>query len=252
MLAKNTDEVVQILDTIIAKAIKDRNPIGFFPAMYRQVTLKVKVGIKNNFFDDAARMEQFTTLFANRYFAALDEFQKTGKTTRSWKVAFEALSKSELLIAQHLLLGINAHINLDLGIVAVQISPGNKLATLKNDFDKINKILGDLVDDVEAVIGKLSPLFNILDQVGGRTDEALINFSIKKARQDAWIHAQLLNNQSEPFKEMMINVIDSKVAFLGQIVVNPGRTVNKAIDLIKKTENKDVPTIINSLNAIVK
>jgi hypothetical protein len=50
----------------------------------------------------------------------------------------------------------------------------------------------------------------------------------------------------------MISVIDSKVAFLGQIIVNPGRTVNKAIDLIKKTENKDVSTIVDSLNAIVK
>jgi hypothetical protein len=179
MLAKNTDEVVQILDTIIAKAIKDRNQIGFFPAMYRQVTLKVKAGIKNNFFDDAARMEQFTTLFANRYFAAFDEYQKTGKTNRSWKVAFEALKNPDLLVAQHLLLGINAHINLDLSIVAVQISPGNKLSTLKNDFDKINNILGDLVDSVQLVLGKISPLFNILDQVGGRTDEVLINFSIQ-------------------------------------------------------------------------
>ena len=45
------------------------------------------------------------------------------------------------VILQHLLLGINAHINLDLGIAAVETSPGNQLAPLKNDFDMINKLL---------------------------------------------------------------------------------------------------------------
>lgn len=52
------------------------------------------------------------------------------------------------LILQHLLLGINAHINLDLGIAAAQTSPGDDLPDLRNDFVEINRVLVRQVDGI--------------------------------------------------------------------------------------------------------
>ncbi|OUL26594.1 hypothetical protein BV372_26715 [Nostoc sp. T09] len=251
MLANNTDEVIQYLDAIIAEAIEERSRRGFFAALYRQVTLKVKIGIKHGFFDDAARMEEFTTQFANRYLRAWDNYQKNIKSTRSWQMTFDAVQKPELLIVQHLLLAINAHINLDLGIVGAELCPGDKLQTLQDDFIKINAILSDLLEPVELVLGQLSPLIEILDKFGGRKDEIIFNFSIRKARQEAWNNAKILAYQTPDLQQAIIKLIDSKVAFLSRAIANPSRSFDKALDLIKKSESDDIVVIINALNSIV-
>ncbi|MBD2356812.1 hypothetical protein H6G41_19640 [Tolypothrix sp. FACHB-123] len=252
MLAKNTDEVIQYLDNIIAEAIAERSRRGFFAALYRQVTLKVKIGIKHGFFDDAARMEEFTTQFANRYFHALDDYQQNIKSTRSWQLTFDVLQKPELIILQHLLLAINSHINLDLGIVAAELCPGDKVHSLRDDFIKINAILNDLLEPTEMVLGQMSPLIEILDRFGGRKDEIIFNFSIRKARQSAWNHAKILAYQIPDVQQDIITIIDSKVAFLGRAIANPNRTFDRVVELIKKSENDDVVSIINALNTIVK
>jgi Family of unknown function (DUF5995) len=251
MLAKNTDEAIQYLDTIISKAIVERSRRGFFAALYRQVTLKVKIGIKHGFFDDAARMEEFTTRFANRYFRALDDYQRNIKSTKSWQMTFDAIENADLLILQHLLLAINSHINLDLGIVAAELCPGDKLHTLQDDFIKINAILNDLLEPIEMVLGQLSPLIEILDRFGGKKDEIIFNFSIRKARQSAWNHAKILAHQTPNVQQEIIAVMDSKVAFLGLAIANPNHTFDRVIDLIKRNENNDIVTIINALNSIV-
>ena len=70
MPATNIDDVLRILDGIIAGCKAKSDPLGYFPALYRQVTLTVKQGIASGYFDDGPRMDRFDALFASRYFAA--------------------------------------------------------------------------------------------------------------------------------------------------------------------------------------
>jgi hypothetical protein len=251
MQAKNTDQVTRYLEDIIAEAKMKRDRVGLFAALYRQVTLKIIQGIESHLFEDSSRMERFTTQFANRYFQALDDYQNNGKPTKSWKVAFEATTQSDYLILQHLLLGINAHINLDLGIVAAQINPGSKLPAFRPDYDTVNHILGELLDNVQGVVGEFSPLLDILDRLGGKNDEWLMTFSMTKARQEAWNLAELLAGQNFVVQQGIIAMIDTKVAFLGKLVIHPSSTLNKAVDLIHETESDNIPAIIDALNGIV-
>ena len=251
MLANNIDEVIQGLDKIIERAKEMRSRVGFFAALYRQVTLKIKQGMSEGFFDDNPRMNEFEARFANRYFGALDTYTQGGRPPKSWKVAFEAAEQPDSIIVQHLLLGINAHVNFDLGVAAAQTSPGDELPSLRSDFDKINDILSNILDSVQQVIGKFSPWMDILDKVGGRTDEAIANFSIAKARQEAWEQAELLAYQTPLQQKATLAVIDRKAAFLGHIIANPGQLLGKAIALIKLAERDDVVAIIDAINSIV-
>jgi Family of unknown function (DUF5995) len=252
MLANNTNEVIQHLDTIIRESQNQNTPIGLFAALYRQVTLKLIAGIENSFFDNALLMKQYITQFANRYFAALDAYKRGEiNITKSWKISFASASREDLLIVQHLLLGANAHINLDLGIVAAQICPGDKLENLKDDFHRTNIIFGDLLNSVQQVIGNFSPMFNILDTVGGRTDEILMNFSLRKAREEAWSTASILAYESSTQQQAIITLLDSKVALLGRILVEPpGIVLAKAVSTIKQAESTDISAIITALNNI--
>jgi hypothetical protein len=257
MLTKNIDEVIKTLDLIIAEAKAKPNQhstgdrIGLFAALYRQVTLKIKMGMESGYFDDCDRMNRFAAKFANRYLSAIDTYRNGGKPTKSWKVAFEAASQPDFIILQHLLLGINAHINLDLGIVAAEICPGAELQNFAGDFEKINNTIAELLNPIQEVVNQFSPLLEILDKVGGITDESIVSFSIKEARQEAWNHAQLLAQQTTEQQQSTIISLDRKVAFLGRIVASPSRIIDKAIEIVKTSESDDIPSIIDALNKII-
>src|SRR5208337_5397477 len=92
-----------------------------------------------------------------------------------------AATMQALLILQQLLSGMNAHINLDLGIASAQVSPGDQLPQLKPDFDEINALLAGQVGTVEAEIASLSPLIGDLEKVGLRTETSVVNFSMQAA-----------------------------------------------------------------------
>ena len=59
MNANTIDDVLSLLPPIIADNKKRRDPLGYFPALYRQITLQVKEGIQSGAFDDGPRMSRF-------------------------------------------------------------------------------------------------------------------------------------------------------------------------------------------------
>ena len=93
--ARSIDEVVATLDGIIATAVADRSRLGFFAALYRQVTLRVRQGIADGLFDDGPRMDRFDAIFANRYLDALAAWQANALPSRSWKLAFESSRRTD-------------------------------------------------------------------------------------------------------------------------------------------------------------
>src|SRR5947207_2335420 len=114
------DEIILELEQIIDHCIKTKNKAGYFAALYHNVTCHVKTGIANGDFEDGARMERLDVIFASRYIDAWHAFNNKTPLSQSWNIAFQQVSKWPTLVLQHLLLGINAHINLDLGIAAVE------------------------------------------------------------------------------------------------------------------------------------
>ena len=186
MPAHTIDEVIAQLDDIIARSRHEKSRLGYFAVLYRSVTVKVKEGISAGRFDDGPRMERLDVIFANRYLEVLERFRRGEPTSKCWRASFTAVTSWCPIVLQHLLLGINAHINLDLGIAAALTSPGDQLPALRRDFDGINNILCAMLDDVQDKLAKVSSWMTLLDRVGCRTDEAIMNFSINKARVAAW------------------------------------------------------------------
>jgi hypothetical protein len=251
MQANGIDDVIRILDGIIADCKAKSDPLGYFPALYRQVTLTVKQGVASGFFDDGPRMDRFDALFANRYFAAYDAWRSGGQPSKSWQVAFQATRSGRLIILQDLLVGINAHINLDLGVAAGENFPGPALQGFHGDFDKINQILSNLLPKVETTVGEFSPLLGILARIGGKDVIEVLDFSMDAARDDAWLHAVILSLQPPAAWPLTVKALDDKVEFLGRLIAQPTALVAQAVNLIRDTEGKDVPAIIDALNSIV-
>jgi hypothetical protein len=115
-------------------------------------------------------MERLDVTFANRYLTAYAQFRSGELPSRSWLSAFLATASSEPLVLQHLLIGMNAHIGLDLGIAAARTCPGDALAPLQRDFDRINTVLATLTPVVEAELQRESPGFAALTHIAPKLE----------------------------------------------------------------------------------
>ncbi len=241
------DDVLHALDAIIVQCHKDRSAIGYFACLYRKMTLAVKKGIDDGIFADATRMTRLDVIFAKRYLKAHELYIQKKQPTRSWKVAFDACQKNEITVIQHLLLGINAHINLDLGIAAAQTSLDKSIDTLEGDFNKINDIISSLVGEVQNELTEIWFPMRFLDKISENWNAAVINFSIGIARQKAWDVATSLAHLPSAQHDVFIEHLDLKIEALALKIRNPSILKRMYLTMLKWTELSDVRQIIDIL-----
>lgn len=247
MPAENIDEVIIRLESIVANAIQHNDRKGIFARLYLHVTRKVKEKIEENYFDDNKRMEKLDTLFANRYLEALENYHNGLPLSVSWLSAFDAAHHENLLTLQHLFLGMNAHINLDLGIAAAQTVLPGQIHELENDFGRINQLLIESIESVQDALNRISPLLFLLDKLGKKSDEHLAGFSLKKARAHAWQVALRMAKTPDNLKENQIAELDGYVSLLNKFITDPGLFLKAVIKLIYWFEEKDVGKVIKGL-----
>jgi len=243
-LPTNIDEVIQQLESIISTEVSEGSNLAYFPTLYKKVTKRIRKGIRDKEFDDSKRMERLDVIFASRYIEAYREFKAGQQPTTSWKLAFEAASNAKFLIMQHLLLGINAHINLDLGIaVSETIGPDGNLSAIEKDFNKINEILASMVAGVETDIGEVSPIFHWLEKVGKGKEDILVTFSINLARDGAWRFANRYHAAAD--KPAQIETRDTNVAGLAtKLTTTKSRLIRWAVWFIRLFESKNVAKVV--------
>ena len=233
------EDVVAALDAAVARAHDEASRVGYFAAVYRQVTARVAEGITGGVFDDGARMERLDVAFAARYLAALDAHRRGEVATASWDLAFDAAGRSRPIVLQHLLVAINAHINIDLGIAAASTAPGPALPELRRDFDRINELLAAMIADVEHDLAEISPWLGLLDRIGGRHDEEVIRFSIEVARTEAWRFAVELAPLARHHWTGPIRARDARITHVTRAILEPG-WLSAGLLMIRARERQDV------------
>ena len=234
------DDVIAILDSIIQESIKNEDTLGYFAALYQRVTIEVKKGIKANRFDDGPRMERLDVIFAKRYIDAYYDWHAGRPVSLSWKKAFQQAENKQLLVIQHLLLGMNAHINLDLGVAAAEVSDIDSIDTLENDFKQINEILSSLVNEVQENLSSIWPFLRKILSLSGKIDNYVVDFSMKVARDGAWKFATELVKYKHSDRPEQLSIRDQKVARIEPIVTSPGKWIQVIIWIIRLTEKGTV------------
>ncbi len=248
--ATTIDEVLLQLNDIIAQCKTDRSPLGYFASLYRNVTAAVKQGIVEQKFQDNARMEKLDVVFANRFLAAYHAYRQNEICSGCWKKAFEAGKNGNLIVLQHLLGGINAHINMDLGLAAAAIAPGDEIFKLEQDFMHINDVLAVMSGKVQRQLGAVSWGMFLFSNISQNREKALINFSIDMSRKAAWAIA--LKYALLPQDSWINNLddLDNTVSLLADGVFTPGRWSTFLIKVVRFTEQKDVKKIIEILEQV--
>lgn len=225
-LPQTIDEVVVRLDAIVKDAATTGSRFGYFAALYNRVTMAVREGVRAGAFSDNPRMERLDVVFANRYLAAYDAWRRGDDLSLAWRLAFTSAARADLSVLQHLFLGMNAHINLDLGIAAAEVAPGSRIHDLHDDFNRINAVLASLLPIVETQLRAMSPDLDRLSSVADRLDnldDRVGNFSMEKARDGAWRFALRLAPLSTSFgRAIAISARDAVVTQVGLSFQDPG------------------------------
>lgn len=247
---------VDAIDAIIAWSIANASRLGYFAALYKRITLAVGAAVSDGVFDDGPRMERFDVAFAGRYFAALNGYFHPGRfppAPQSWLVAFDAAVRHDPIVLQHMLSGINAHIDLDLGIAAHEVAPGARLHTLHGDFDRINAVLAGQVNATLDGIHEISPALADLYTVLAQSETFLIDVAVRNLRDSAWRFATVLAATPRFSHGVWIWARDRHVAAQAEAIYRPpslAGVIDEVIAEIAARESRDVVANIRILDRI--
>jgi len=253
MEATTIDQIITDLETIITDAIQTGSRAGYFAALYHKVTCKVKEGILAGEFEDDKRMEQLDVIFASRYIAAYRQWQQKQQPSASWALAFSIFTKPRKMVLQHLLIGMNAHINLDLGIAVVETARAvnQPLAQVHKDFNAINTILSALTYEVINELNQVSPLMSLAG-LHAQNNSILIQFALGNARDGAWCFAEDLYGRTGSDYLKLINSRDADINKLGLGIVAPVGLLSFTVWLIHLFEWRNPSKITRVLNEYKK
>lgn len=241
--------VLEDLDAIIAWSVREKSREGYFAALYRRVTAEVQDSLGTGRFEDDARMERLDVVFARRYIVAHERRRRGSPTSRCWQLAFDWAGRWRPIVLQHLLLGMNAHIHLDLGIAAAETAPGSALPALRRDFDEINDILVGMLDAMQDAVARVSPWMGVLDRIGCRTDEALCGFGIRAARRRAWDAAAELAPLPPEARGPAIARQDLLATALGAAIIRPRALLGGPLLAVRLREPREPEPVIRALLA---
>lgn len=227
MIAETAEELRQI-----ARASPDAT--GYFPALYSRVTTDVAAAVEERGFEDGRRMDRLATAFARYYTRAL---HRTIPRPRCWQATWNVVGDPNLLVVQHLLLGINAHVNHDLPQAVVEVARElGDLAAMRGDFDAINDVLASSYGRVVADLDRVARWTNEAGCLGGT---AAFNFSLNRARRQAWGAAERLHGLDRDAAGGYVAELDHLVSVLAYLITRPAFPVNLLVVLARRLERSD-------------
>ena len=241
------DGAIAQLDDILEWSMANKSRVGYFAMMYRRMTVAVKEGILANKFQDGKRMENLDIIFATRYFDEWKAYRNNQSCSKAWHITFDAFQNSELIVLQHLLLGVNTHINLDLCIAAAQCCPGDSIYALQADFEKINDIIETQSQLIQDSLSKIWPPLKLLTDISNNKEKAILNFSIVNARKCSWANAIVLANIDDTLKTDHISQIDNMVVGLANRIINPGIWMEFLLKPVRMMEGAEISKMIELL-----
>lgn len=217
------EDVVKWLQELERCFSSGRDLRGVFATAYLQISEAISAELAGRGFEDNDWSEAYMVRFANLYREALLHWEagETATVSKAWRISFELARKQEGFIIQHLLLGINAHINHDLALALVQAGLDSDREKKYRDHTRINQILGKATEELKSeVADRYAPILNRIDEISGEISNDVANFSIPKAREHAWTFAVALDSaRSEKENSLLKRSLDEQAAVIARLII---------------------------------
>ena len=240
--------VIAVLDDTIEElrsvALAADDASGHFPAMYARVTDRIRQAAAAGEFGDGEGMVRFARAFAGWY---LRPRAGVEPAPGSWRAAWDVGGDGRLLIVQHLLLGINAHVNHDLGQVVVQLPDerdDGALAGMRADFDTVNSVLAATMPAVMRDLGRSSRWVNLTAAWGA---ERWFHFSLETAREQAWRFAERTHPLGADDRRRAAVELDELVRVVAYLITQPPWPARWLVPVGRRLEDDDPRAVTAAL-----
>jgi hypothetical protein len=247
-LSVNTPaDITAVIRQLIDITARAQDPIGYFAALYLHVSLAFEEALRDGTFDHPVHMARLDVVFFRRYLVALQRYLCRGAPSLCWQLSFDASRDPKPIVLQHLLLGMNAHINYDLGVATFDAFRGLVLDDLRPDFDRMNALLASLLSCIMADLTQVWPWLAIINRAFGPIDDTLINFAMRQARDQAWGLAVSLSQSSPTGQRQTLDRLQVRVSGLADTLWQPGCMLSVPLALVRASERGDPAEIIHTL-----
>jgi hypothetical protein len=217
MAERRISHVVDELWAIAARAEQTGSRLGFFAALYARVTAAIAAHIDERFFDDGPRMERLDVTFADLYIQAVKgRLEGADGVRQAWTVAFDACKQRAPTVLQHLYLGMNAHLLVDLPLAVATVASPSTVASLCHDFRKINEVVDAEMGAFHDDLCKVSPRLERWHRRSARLWAASSNVTLFGARELAFYRAKSLVRAGAGERERLIEGFDRGAAWIGR------------------------------------
>jgi hypothetical protein len=172
--------------------LSERDGLRWFNRLYRAMTQAVMENAQRGAFKDPTFLELLDCAFAELYFDAVRA--EPSQTPRAWAPLFDARSDARIGALQFALAGVNAHINRDLPVALVTCFQRVSGAPVRGDarhtdYLTVNRVLGDAQAQAKQFL--FTDALKDIDALLGRGDDVLELWSIARARDAAWVAAEV-------------------------------------------------------------
>ena len=205
----------------IAAPLPAADGVAQFNELYLAVTRAVMVETKAESYESPEFISRLDVLFADLYFAAIEDDAAGRELPKAWAPLFEKRHAPGIAPLQFAIAGMNAHINHDLAVALVDTCDEHGL-DLDNDTPQHRDYLA-VNGTLERVEGEIKARYTAgivgdLDKAMGPLDDVLANWSVARARDNAWVTAQTIRAlRDKPFlyKQFMAGLARN-VGFAGR------------------------------------
>jgi len=212
---------VQCIDAVVREMQRRAEPLvdtcshqALFALTYLRVTETYAWSARQpGYYDDPGWTNHAVAVFAKYYLNAFDAWTADSSSTavpKAWRIAFDAARDGKVSAAGNFFLGLNAHINHDLGLAMEAAGlTGPDGRSEKPNFDQINELLNSVT---LPLIAELSAR---LDQ---SMDDSSLPLSLDATatgevlwgwREQAWRNAELLASSTPLTRDVIIAQIDA-------------------------------------------
>ena len=218
------DRMQQLIDGWEAPG--DRRAI--FLACYAMMTRNMLSAVESGQFEDGEWVYTLLNRFADYYFDALNAYDQAQPAAPAvWKLTFDAARRPQIHVLQHLILGVNAHINYDLVFVIHELLnavwstlPPALAQSRYRDHCRVNEIIYRTIDSVQdQIVERYSPSMSLVDAALLRADEWLLGRLIRGWREQVWQDATRLMAGDDQAASGVRQAVETRALRRGQAIL---------------------------------
>jgi len=204
----------------------DRRAI--FLACYAMMTRNMLSAVESGQFEDGEWVYTLLNRFADYYFDALNAYDQAQPAAPAvWKLTFDAARRPQIHVLQHLILGVNAHINYDLVFVIHELLnavwstlPPALAQSRYRDHCRVNEIIYRTIDSVQdQIVERYSPSMSLVDAALLRADEWLLGRLIRGWREQVWQDATRLMAGDDQAASGVRQAVETRALRRGQAIL---------------------------------